>query len=43
MASHPDTKPEVADEKAMSVMEQDDDLPISNVEEQPLVRKIDLQ
>lgn len=43
MASPPDTKPEVVDEKAISVMEQDDDLPISNVEEQPLVRKIDLQ
>ncbi|RBQ77689.1 hypothetical protein FVER14953_05682 [Fusarium verticillioides] len=42
MASPPDTKPEVVDEKAISVMEQDDDLPISNVEEQPLVRKIDL-
>ncbi|KAF5671944.1 allantoate ureidosuccinate permease [Fusarium denticulatum] len=42
MASPPDTKPEVADEKAISVMEQDDDLPISNIEEQPLFRRIDL-
>ncbi|KAF5972235.1 allantoate ureidosuccinate permease [Fusarium bulbicola] len=42
MASPPDTKPEVVDEKALSVMEQDDDPSISNVEEQPLVRRIDL-
>ncbi|KAF4502903.1 vitamin H transporter [Fusarium agapanthi] len=42
MASPPDTKPKVVDEKAISVMEQDDDPSISNVEEQPLVRRIDL-
>ncbi|KAG5742947.1 hypothetical protein H9Q70_014337 [Fusarium xylarioides] len=42
MASPPDTKPEIVDEKAISVMEQDDDPSISNVEEQPLVRRIDL-
>ncbi|KAF5234777.1 hypothetical protein FANTH_11966 [Fusarium anthophilum] len=42
MALLPDTKPEVVDEKALSVMEQDDDPSISNVEEQPLVRRIDL-
>ncbi|KAF5665616.1 vitamin H transporter [Fusarium circinatum] len=42
MASPPDTKTEVVAEKALSVMEQDDDPSISNVEEQPLVRRIDL-
>ncbi|KAF5723103.1 vitamin H transporter [Fusarium mundagurra] len=42
MAPPTDTKPEVVDEKALSVMEQDDDPSISNVEEQPLVRRIDL-
>ncbi|KAF5565608.1 major facilitator superfamily domain-containing protein [Fusarium phyllophilum] len=42
MASIPDTKSDVVDEKALSVLEQDDDPSISNVEEQPLVRRIDL-
>ncbi|KAF5613724.1 vitamin H transporter [Fusarium subglutinans] len=42
MALPPDTKPEVVDEKTLSVMEQDDDPSISNVKEQPLVRRIDL-
>lgn len=44
MASAPETKPEILDgEKAISVMDQDDDPYISNIEEKPLVRKIDLQ
>lgn len=44
MVSAPETKPEIFDgEKAISVMDQDDDPSISNIEEIPLVRKIDLQ
>ncbi|CVL11142.1 related to DAL5-Allantoate and ureidosuccinate permease [Fusarium proliferatum] len=43
MVSAPETKPEIFDgEKAISVMDQDDDPSISNIEEKPLVRKIDL-
>lgn len=44
MASAPETKPEILDgEKAISVMDPDDDPSISSIEEKPLVRKIDLQ
>ncbi len=44
MASASETKPETLDgEKARSVMDQDDDPSISNIEEKPLVRKTDLQ
>ncbi|KAF5709741.1 hypothetical protein FGLOB1_5807 [Fusarium globosum] len=40
----PETKHEILDgEKAISEMNQDDDPSISNIEEKPLVRKIDLQ
>ncbi|SCO55536.1 uncharacterized protein FFMR_12692 [Fusarium fujikuroi] len=43
MASASETKPETLDgEKARSVMDQDDDPSISNIEEKPLVRKTDL-
>ncbi|RKL33497.1 hypothetical protein BFJ72_g10013 [Fusarium proliferatum] len=43
MASAFETKPETLDgEKVRSVMDQDDDPSISNIEEKPLVRKTDL-